>query len=170
MRTSSGDVFETSQEGIPTDGGEGLESDLASMRGKEGAELAEAERAAQQRVVSQAGVFVQRKVDTIHREVVVQEEAQELVAVAGPRDGGSPKKPVVDDQEIGSGAKRCLDGGASSVDGGSDPADRLAVLELEAVVGAVPVGEGSGWEEAIAEPDEALERYGVPGSHRGHSA
>ena len=117
---------------------------------EKGLEFLEAERGAQLRVVAQSRVGVQRQMRTVNGQIAFDEQCQQLAAPARPRHGRRPEQAVMDDEQIGPGGRRQLEGGEGAVHRGGDLGDRAGVFHLQAVDRAVPVVKRCGTQASLA--------------------
>jgi hypothetical protein len=129
-----------------------LPADEAAFFKKKRLEILEAERGAQLRVVAQARVGVQRQMRTVHGQIAFDQQRQHLAAPARPRHGRRPKQAVMDDEKIGPGRRRQLEGGEGGVHGGGDARDRAGVFHLQTVDRSLPVGKRFGTKDSLTIP------------------
>ena len=101
-------------------------------------------------VVAESRMRVERQVRAVNSDVVIEQQPQQLVAIAGPRMRRPPEKPVMYDQQIRPGGDRFFDRGRRGIDCGSDVRHAAAILRLQAVHRAGPVLERLGLEGAVA--------------------
>lgn len=159
----TGRLGETGAEGLAIEAAFASEADRLALGFEEWLRGGQADGAGELDGIAEARVGVEGQVGTVHGEVVVQETAQELVVGARPGLGCGPEKPVVDDEKVGPGFDCEVDGGTAGVDGGGQAGDTTGILDLEAIDGAGPVGEGVRSEGPVAEADQGVEGCGGHG-------
>src|SRR5881628_3494752 len=88
---------------------------------------------AQLSVVAQAGMRIQRKMGAIDRQVVLEQKADEVVALPRPWVGWSPEESMVHQQQVG--PRRCCQPscGQTGVHRRRDAGHVAAIFDLQAV-------------------------------------
>ncbi len=124
------------------------------FREKERAKLLQAQRGAEEGVVAEPGMRIEREVRTVNREVVVQQLAEQLVVRARPGMRPAPEQTVMDDQEVGARVDGEADRRQTRVHRGGDARDGASVLDLQSVDGAFVIVELARAQEAVAITDD----------------
>ena len=140
-----------------------LDADMLVMVSEEGAPPAESEGLGESGCVSESGMGVEGQMLGVDGEIVLDEAADEFGARAGPGRGLSPEQAVVDDEQVATGLDSQPGDGERAIHGGADLADLAAVLELEPVLGAVPVAEAGRGQQRVGEGNDLGEGDGGGG-------
>ena len=82
---------------------------------------------------------IERKVGTVHGEIVLQQKTEQLVTFAGPRMRRPPEQTMMDQEEICARSHCKFDGCQTGVNGGGDTTDCPAILYLEAIYRAIVI-------------------------------
>ena len=117
--------------------------------------ILEAERGAQESVVAQAPMRVQREVRTVNGQIVANQKIEHLPAPARPRYGRIPKQPVMHDHKARAGGDGQFDRGQRSINAGGDFRHGAGILDLQAVDRAVPIGVSFRAESFLAVADDS---------------
>ena len=133
------------------------QADRLAALGKKRLGLLDAKCPAKLGVVAEPWMRVQRQVRAVNGDVVVKQQPQQSVAVAGPRMRRSPKQPVVDDQQIRPGVDRLLDRGRRGVHRSGEARHAAAILHLQPVHRTGPVLKRLRFEGAVAVRDDVGE-------------
>lgn len=140
-----------------------LNADVLVVVGEEGAPAPEAEGLGESGGVSETWMGVEGKMLGVNGEVFLNEAPDQFGARAGPGRGLSPEQAVVDDEHVAAGFDGHPGDRERAIHGCADLADLASVLELEPVLGTVPVAE-SGWrKESVGKGDNLGERCGRVG-------
>src|SRR6266571_3585671 len=131
-----------------------LEAKALVFREKERTKPLQTQRGAEEGVVAEPGMRIEREVRTIDREVVVQQTAEQLVVRPRPGMRPAPEQAVMDDQEVGARVDGEADRRQTRVHRGGDPRDRAPVLDLQSVDGALVIVELARAQEAVAVADD----------------
>src|SRR5207248_567253 len=87
-------------------------------------------------IVPEARVGVERKMGAIDGEIVIEQQAEQLVTLGSPRMRCAPEKAVMDKEQVGVCGDGQPHGGQARVHSRGEASDGAAVLDLEAVDGA----------------------------------
>ena len=135
-----------------------LKTQELAMIEKERAQFFQSKRRAELGVVAKFGMRVQRQMRAVDGEVVLEQQSQQFVSLACPRMRRSPKKSVMDNQEISVGANSQFDCGQRGIYGGGDAGDGAAIFDLQAVGGSIVIFYVGGTQHAIAMRDNRFQR------------
>jgi len=124
---------------------------------------------AKPRIISQPWMGIQREMRTVNRQIIFQQQPQELVTLSRPWVGRPPKKPMMDQQKISAGADRQTHSGKRGVHGGGNSSDRAVVFGLQSVDRPVVIFNLGSAQKLVAMADDGGKRnfrHWVYGSRR----
>lgn len=102
---------------------------------------------------------IQRQMRAVDRQIVVQQEPEQLVTFSRPRMCLAPKQTMMNDEQIRFRLDRHPRRDKAGIDRGSHPAHSPSVLHLESVHRARPIVEFGWTKQFIATPLHRIERH-----------
>lgn len=133
------------------------EADRLAFQLHEGFNGFEAEHLCQEGIIADFGMSIQRQVDTIECDIVLDHVADHFIAPTDPGLEAAPEEAVMDQHEIGFDFAGHPEGIGADIDGGGDSGDFAGVGDLETVYRLGPVFELGDAEKALAMGDNFIE-------------
>lgn len=93
---------------------------------------------------------VQWEMRAVNSQIMVEEQAQQFMPLAGPRMCGGPEQPMMNNEQVRLGCDGQANGSQAGIDSSSDAGNVTAVFHLQAVDGAVPILDLISTEESVA--------------------
>src|SRR4051812_32795562 len=96
---------------------------------------------AEQGIVANLRVRIQGQMGTVKRDVIIKEQAEQFVTLAGPRMSGSPKESMMRDDEIRFRCDGHLHRRERGIDNSGDARNTSRILDLKTILRAGPICE-----------------------------